>query len=109
MNKPLFEIGEKVILVSKDRPDLNGEDVVVEIVYKNTKSHCRLSGLDALYSYIIDEFGYKLERAVVETTTMEGNSCESIWRQSALRKKHQPSEMNFNELMSSLNIPITTW
>jgi hypothetical protein len=105
MNRlPLFSVGEVVILQSVTRPEINGEDTVIG-VYKRgdlfedrfTKLHGTLSDPDSLFSY-------RLKDNAGVTTNDHGVICEAPWRESALRKKHQPGEMSFSELVSSLKI-----
>lgn len=90
MNKPLFEIGETVIIYSEKCPQRNGENL------------CIFSIEDFVGE---DRLGRHYEGFIY---SFEGLPDE-WWTEPTLRKKHQPSEMNFNELMSSLNAPITTW
>lgn len=86
MNKPYFSINEEVILQSVEFPQYNGEYIVKDFLVN------RFDG------YVYD-LGFKIDNPI------DGRS-DHLWKQSVLRKKHQPSEMTFHELMSSLNVPI---
>lgn len=107
MNRPLFEIGETVIrqAPNSNYPEANGEYVVVSII----------SAMDYSLKYQAKSINapyYELKGLSINMEDFKGNKTGLISKHSCeifLRKKHQPSEMNFNELMSSLNSPITTW
>ena len=107
MNKPFFCEGEIVILQSKDAPEYNGEYEVHSVIGYKDEFTCRLTNEWTLENDEPGTFCYVFTTPLVDKVFGEGSEC--LWCESALRKKHQPSEMNFNELMSSLNIPITTW
>lgn len=83
--RPKFEVGEEVILVSVSCPELNGEATVLSVKY------CE---------YINNRTENKEEGYLYELTI---ESRYSGWMESALRKKHKPSDMSFHELMDSLN------
>lgn len=105
MSVPKFSVGEVVILQSKSRPELNGEDVVKQLVLPGDKFLCRLSNEKVRYKgYTL---GYILESTILEGKNTTGEFVvEIVWSESALRKKHQPGEMSFNELMNSLKYPV---
>ena len=82
MREAYFEVGEEVILKSENHPECNGDALVIERnpgTYIDDVSGCRES-----------TWGYKLS---IESPT--GNR----WNQSALRKKHKPSEFTFEQLI----------
>lgn len=77
--RPKFEVGEEVILQSIDFPECNGEYSVQEVSYFDAVGFC----------YRLD-----LDHKVVGRL--------DLWVESSLRKKHKPSRMSFDDLMSSL-------
>lgn len=109
MNKflPKFQEGEVVILQSASSPDLNGEVIIHKIIYDGMEHLDRVSGQTLLapegygIGYLIDPVYFQSYDKV------SGGLCEIVWNESALRKKHKGSDMNFQQLMSSLNSPIT--
>lgn len=101
MKKPLFEIGEEVILQSKTFPEYNAEYVVEEVIEKDQPVRCRLTG-DRIYSS--DGYSYRFSIPLLHKHYTDGTEC--LMDESALRKKHKPSELSFQELVSSLNTPI---
>lgn len=80
--RPKFAVGEEVLLRSKDFPECNGEYTITEL-----KPHS------------LDGYIYKLD----VHHHVEGKS--DYWCESALRKKHQPGEISFDDLMASLSSP----
>lgn len=77
--RPLFSVGEEVLLQSVRYPELNGECTVLDV--RNSTDN--------------KTFGYKLTIAAPEPTN-------GWWIQSALRKKHKPSDHSFDSLMADL-------
>lgn len=84
-SRPLFAVGEEVILVSVQSPHCNGPAVV----------------LDVDNNYEDEVPGYLL------TTPCEKDDegIDMLWDQSALRKKSPPSSQSFSELMNTLKSP----
>lgn len=80
---PKFSVGEVVILQSKEAPQCNGECTVLEV--------------ECFGSWT----GY-----VTTTPPPEGRDKAALWCESALRKKHQPGDMSFTELMVNLSQPV---
>ncbi|MNH44682.1 hypothetical protein D3C79_1069140 [compost metagenome] len=74
--RPKFEVGEEVILQSVIDSQYDGEYQVTELDYDEYGLFYRLDGLPTK------------------------NVCEA-----SLRKKHKPSRMSFDDLMSSLKPP----
>ena len=102
MKKPLFEVGEDVIIQSQDFPEASGECAVVEkIVGPGEKYVDRLSG--NVFRNGSGKYAYLLSNKVPHP---DGSGDEALWEESALRKKHKPSELSFKELVSSLKTPI---
>lgn len=90
MTRAKFEEGEVVILQSKQRPELNGEYVVLSVVPDGTTyKDCTFFTSDG------NPFGYDLGHTLI----LEG--CHpNIWSECALRKKHKPASKGFRALMS---------
>jgi len=82
MTQPYFSVGEEVVLVSKESPELNGEYVIESIIT----------------DWEFDP-GYDLEGITLD----EGPGTNVHWAQEALRKKHKPSDKSFSELMDTAN------
>lgn len=103
--KQLFEVGEAVLLRSKGQPHLNGEYTVKAVVKHGDNYACRLTGAKLrsvpttgdLFSYILEE--------VITEIQIDGCTYENTWRQTALRKKQEPSELSFRSLMDTLKSP----
>lgn len=89
MNNPYFSIGEEVILVSKDAPHLNGDYTVERVLQKGDT----LTSTDGNIG-IVSELGYSIGVAFTRYDS---------WCQSALRKKHKPSDESFTNMISNLN------
>ena len=92
MTNPLFSVGEVVILQSVSWPECNGDATVLEHVPSG-----KMSSSGKLNTHGVD--GYRLD-----VIASNGNPW---WNQSALRKKHQPGEQSFTELMQTLKSPVS--
>lgn len=96
MKKPLFAVGEEVILQCRI-PEFNGEYKVYEIL---TPHETMLRWPNVIINdeihYVITEKPFKLSF---------GHETKAV-KQSSLRKKHKPSEISFQELVSLLKTPI---
>ena len=98
MNRPKFEVGEEVILASRECPHLNGE-YFVDLVIKNgdiykdrvTSEITTIICGDETYGHLLSNIAKAPEL-----------NQEIVWDESALRKKHKPAEMSFSALMQSL-------
>lgn len=92
--KALFEVGEEVILVSKDCPELNGDAVVVFIAPFGVFNcpHCgkKIRRDEELNAYYLN------------VTSGINQKCCSAWSESCLRKKHKGSDFSFNEMMKEI-------
>lgn len=91
--KALFEVGEEVILVSKDCPELNGEAIVISIAPSGTYNcpHCESRNFrDESLAYYLN----------VKSTVKQ--KCCSPWAESCLRKKHKGSDFSFDEMMKEI-------
>lgn len=103
--KPKFEVGETVILQSKDCPEYNGEYIIENILTIGDTYYNRLNGE---YYYIeknLGGFTYLFTEPLQDPYCFE--ESEAIWSESALRKKYKPSELSFDALMSTLKSPIS--
>lgn len=102
---PKYSEGESVILQSISRPEYNGE-YTVEKVLKNGDTYvCRSTGT-IITRMDKPSFGYILNEVVITGTNVFGFVVEAAWQESALRKKHQPSQMSFQSLMQTINSPV---
>lgn len=93
---PWFSVGEEVILNSRECPECNGEYVVDVVVPAFGGTRCRITG-----KYFLTGgggFGYKLSEAF-----LGDRGVEYLWSQSALKKKHKPSNESFGTMMDNLN------
>ena len=95
-----FQVGEEVILQSKNRPELNGEYVVAGF-YKPLQLVENPFGEN--YKAHNSGCSYTLEGLCQDTLLANGATTEAYihWDESALRKKHQGGE-SFESLMSSM-------
>jgi len=92
-----FEIGEEVVLVSEMDSSLNGEYVITDIDPPHDKDYmCPYTGtfMEPTRSY-----GYKLDELIFVSKITGDSIC--WFDQSALRKKHKPSDESFGEIMNS--------
>lgn len=101
MNRPLFAVGEIVVLQSVDCPHLNGERAVLRVIASGEIYTCPLSGRKV--RRVSKGFGYLLEGCGVEN--MRGLVRQ--WTESALRKRHQPGEYSFDALKQVLAMPVS--
>ena len=103
---PKYSEGESVILKSISHPQYNGSDYTIQKVLKNGDSYiCRETGLLITRTNKSD-FGYILNEVVVTNTNDLGMIVETGWKESCLRKKHEPSQMSFQSLIQSINSPV---
>lgn len=96
MRKPYFHVGEEVILQSVSRPDLNGEYTVRQVLDDRETYICRATG-ENIRPYP-EGFHYTLE----EVVPLTHDGFENCWRESALRRKHKPSDDSFEQMMNKL-------
>lgn len=96
MRKPYFHVGEEVILQSVSQPDLNGEYTVRQVLNADKTYICRATG-NKIRPYP-EGFYYTLE----EVVPLDHDGFEMSWCESALRKKHKPSDDNFQQMMDKL-------
>lgn len=83
--RPKFEVGEVVILQSVGHPERNGEYSVLSL--EQGRFRTPTNELYEGFSYMLDDGG------------------DVGWVETSLRKKHQPGELSFTDLMASLSSP----
>ena len=102
MNCPKFEVGEEVVLASRECPHLNGE-YFVDLVIKTGDSYKdRISSKITTLVCRGATYGYLLSNIAKEPELNQ----EIVWAESSLRKKHKPAEMSFSALIQSLTSPV---
>jgi len=90
MSYPKFAVGEDVLVLSLDYPDVNLAEVTVVAKYFTT-------AVDSIT-------GEHLEKAWRYKVEPEPRpDIVGVWKESSLRKR--PSDFTFNELMDSLKAP----
>jgi hypothetical protein len=97
---PKFSVGEVVILQSETMPECNGEYSVLIVVTGKMSYECPVTG--EIIISVADGIGYVLDGGHTDDT---GTCCQ--WGEWALRKKHQPGEHSFTDLMASLKNPVS--
>jgi len=105
MSKPYFEVGEEVIVCSRDLPELNGPAVIIG-VGKTPQERCQLleESNPGFAFDVLNDVGI----AYLTDPPSKGHTFPvGLWNQSALRKKHDPGK-SFDKLMSDLKQPLTT-
>jgi len=95
-----FSIGELVILQSKSMPQHNGEYTVENIINEGEQFTCRLT--QRTFYNTGKGRGYILCTPFIEPD----RGREIIWAESSLRKRQEPSELSYTELMQTLRSPI---
>ena len=88
--KPLFEVGEEVLLVSKSCPELNGEYTISAVAHHGKCVQYGTGGISRETTY-----------------NFFGEDKSICYAESALRKKHKPSEYDFNQLIEEINGLVT--
>lgn len=105
--RPLFSVGERVKLVSRDYPECNNICHIRAIVWQGEIYEDKFSGF--LRANYIDGggFGYTLEELEISELDDAGREVECTWCESALRKIYDNGEYSFDELMNVLKSPVT--
>lgn len=103
MCQPKYSAGEIAVLHSKMRPDLNGECTVITYVEQGQEYFDHVAGEMVLRS---GNSGYILDIADAVTITTQGTPCAMCFKESALRKRHEPGEYSFEGLKQILSMPI---
>lgn len=97
---PKFSEGEIVILQSAAHPEYAGEYEVFKVLFYNDEFPDRL---DDTVTLVCDgPVGYVFTEPLADLPT----STECIWAEYSLRKKHNPSSMSYQELMTNLSTKI---
>lgn len=99
---PKYSEAESVILKSTSHPEFNGEYTVSKVLQKDEVTVCRITGLRHSHTGKLSNYGYLLDCPKLNKTS----GVEAIWAESALRKKHEPSQMSFQSLIQSINSPV---
>lgn len=95
--KQLYEVGEVVVAVFVNYPECNGEYVVLEVMTpEQTKAEF------PMFSIRENSLYYRLDG--LKINPVEGVSCNAA-AERALRKKHEPSQQSFKDLMTTLKSP----
>jgi len=84
---PKYSEGEVVIIQSKHYPQENGEAIVIDMSFEEKPINA------ATREFMSESWVY----------TLEG---KGDWHESALRKRHEPSQMSFQYLIQSINSPV---
>lgn len=107
--KPLFSVGEEIVIQSRYYPDCNNkEDIVVEVIdtgclnfpsiWKDPMTSSKLR--------IRTRFLYRLKYNAIRKGNVVNTQVVASWCESALRKKHKPSDDSFDVMMDKLKNPI---
>ena len=98
MDKPYFEVGEEVVLVSKYNPECNGDYIVCGIA-----NHAQVEATLPDFGFIGVQIRHFYDLGFSrEITSKKGYAMDSpYFGQPALRKKHKPSDESFSELMNN--------
>lgn len=95
MSRPLFAVGEIVILHSKKAPEFNGEHQVLEVAEPGE---------------VVTVDGVNKKNAsskVCYRLGVVGPTGSGFWVESLLRKRHQPGEYSFDALKQILALPVS--
>lgn len=95
MNRPLFAVGEIVVLQSKTFPELNGEYEVIFVA--GPGEDVTICGGKTVNGSRTTGYGL----GVIAP------NGKDFWCESALRKRHQPSEYSFDGLKQILAMPVS--
>jgi len=104
MSEPLFKVGELVGLVSQWNSHLNGQYHVRAIIYNGQVYLDKFTG-NRLWECIDDSPeapAYLLDELDVAVS----DGTEYKWDESALRKLHKVSDYSYDQLLTSLKIPV---
>jgi len=101
MSQFKFSVGEVVILQCRDYPHLNGEYAVSQCI------HAHEVYLDPVFGQALraEILGYFLEGVNLVLKDGDGNEASALWYEGALRKKHFPGDMTFQDLVQGIGTP----
>jgi len=100
---PKFAIGEVVLVQCVNFTKYNGEHTVREVLQRGSIYFDRLAGKNLRTIphdgtvHKASKFGYVMEAILPDTDT---DGLEVIYDESCLRKKHQPGELSWEELVN---------
>lgn len=102
IQEPLFAVGEVVIVSCHNFPHYDGEHTVREVMQRGDVYFDRLANqvFRTMPPPTASLYGYQMD-AVLE----DDDGFEVIYDQSCLRKKHQPGELSFEELVNEHKEP----
>jgi hypothetical protein len=101
--KPKYSEGEIVILQSANFPEYSGEYEVFKVLFYNDEFPDRL---DKTVMIVCDgPIGYVLTEALADKL----GTSEVIWAEHSLRKRQEPGQMGYKELMASLKNSVLEW
>ncbi len=100
-----FSIGERILLISQEHPEFNGEYEII-LIQSDTEDHP-----DPHYGHMLEVgFGegylYYLDDPKLFQFDEDGEKVSICWHVSALRKKHKPSSEDFQSMMDTLKTNI---
>lgn len=101
MSQFKFSVGEVVILQCRDYPHLNGEYTVTHCIH----AHEVYQDPEFGQPLCAEILGYFLDGARLILQDGDGNAATALWYECALRKKHQPGELSFKELLQGIGTP----
>lgn len=93
-----FDVGEEVVIQSVSNPQYNGKSFIIKNIFdKGERYQDRANG----YNYFMtDGPGFLMEQVLKDATESDGR--ELVFNQSALRKKHKPSDESFKDMMQNI-------
>lgn len=99
MTKALFSVGEEVILQSKDEPRYNGDGYTVDmVVHPGEDFRDPVNGI--MYNNCTAGVVYIIQPYIIAEFEVDGGVL--LFKESSLRKKHQPGDMSFSDLMQKI-------
>lgn len=102
--KPLFSVGEKVLLQSPNLPEHSGEYIIEAILDTFEEFTCRFTG-NKLWTN--EGVSYVLDVPLLDLIVCDGS--EALWCGSSLRKIQEIGDMGYKELMTSLKNSVLEW
>lgn len=101
---PKFSVGEIVIVQSPNYPETNGEYEVIQIFnYEEFLVYC-----EGAFKSESQPLVYRLKDYVAFGKIKVGSKTDCV-SEPSLRKKHQPGEMDYKELMQTLKNSVLEW
>lgn len=103
MNRPLFSIGEDVLVKSKNYSHVDGEYRVKEIL-TSEEACIRATGDLGHVKSFPGEYYYVLSGLLFEDKNIKTVKYDFM-NQRSLRKIHKPSQLTFEQLISEIKCP----